>query len=495
MKKDLAEECKIKSQEITQYLIHFLNGHRSFKTRTFYGESFALNLIEKNGLLTDDLKNILIDSFNLKDKNDPEFHFEFNNYALADFFHRTGDPAVESLYRPLRFKGTKCTNWTLLRSNVRILENIETTSAIEEYKSKILNFQLKSGLILDDVGVKSFQYHCFSAAMLIEIYDKNHDERLLAAFNNAVAFIRKFILPNGEALYIGRGQEQSFGLGVLVYILAKYFQINQELQVLEEIKSVMNFISKFQYSTGSFPLVFTGLEKEAPENVDMSSTSFCGWYPYNNFFDYLPFMGFYLHKAYEVLNISENAIHSKIIQNQESFSDSNFIKIHKKNYIAILSRPGGYWSNDLPLPLIFYKDKFVTPMLGGEQFQKSLYTLEALSMPTTRSKQWSWRKFGKGFFWGNHLFWISAFGIMLRTYQFEEKRIHIKNRSWNWIRSEQNFSMLKQLLQTDDACLQGLDVKVHFSSRIKSIKRGYSAMGELNVVKTSMNVNAIVELC
>lgn len=38
--------------------------------------------------------------------------------------------------------------------------------------------QLPSGLIFDDPGVKSFQYHCFSACLLGEIYRMTDDERV-----------------------------------------------------------------------------------------------------------------------------------------------------------------------------------------------------------------------------------------------------------------------------------------------------------------------------
>ena len=493
---NLASDCKRISQDIAQYLVGYLNENKSFKLRSFYGESFALNLIQRHGLLTVELKKILINEYKIKNKENPEFHFEFNNYAFSDLLNRESDQEISSLYQPLKFKGTKCTNWTLLRSNVRFAEREDIKIALQETKDKIHLFQQKNGLILDDIGVKSFQYHCFSAAMLIEIFDRTCDQEIHQAFLKAVAFIRNFILSNGDTLYIGRGQEQSFGLGVLIYILSRYFEETKKQEVLRELQSVLTFIKKFQYSTGAFPLVFTGNEKEVPSDVDMLSVQFCGWYPYNNFFDYLPFMGFFLHKSYEILSkltlpLSEI---SEIGFLHKDYRDDAFIKVHKTKYTAILSLPGGYWTNDLPFPLILYKNQFITPVLGGEQFQKSLYTYESLSLPITKIGKISWRKFGRGFFLGNTLLWFSPFGILCRSFKFEEERIVVNNFSVGWVPSEQNFSFLSKSQRIDDRHLKSDCMEAIFSSDIHSIKKGHSASGELQIVKTKMNVKVNLEI-
>ncbi|MDO9182888.1 MAG: hypothetical protein Q7U04_10795 [Bacteriovorax sp.] len=495
--KKLINDLNNKSLNIANYLSQYLSTHNSFKLRTFYGESFALNLLYRHKILDEKNKNILINQYLKKDKSDPEFHFEFNNYAFSDLFKRSEDAQYRELYLPLKFKGTKCTNWTLLRSNVRLIENVDVILAREEFRSKINNYQLSSGLILDDVGVKSFQYHCFSMAMLLEIYEISMDAEALNSFISGVKFIRNFILKNGDALYIGRGQEQSFGLGVLIYILSKFYSLTKDQDVLFDIKLVLEFISKFQYSNGSFPLVFTGKENPIPQNVDMNSVEFSGWYPYNNFFDYLPFLGFFLHKAFECLNQEEVLVlKSENMQKstQHNFKDNSFIKVNKDKYSAVLSLPGGYWTNDLPMPLILYKGNFITPMLGGEQFQKSLYSLEALSMPTTRKGNRSWRKLGRGLFIGNNLIWVSLFGVMLRRYKFYDNNIIIKNYTFSWIKSFQNFSFLSTCKLTSDAQLISDSYIVKFNSKIHSQQNGYSAMGDLKVIKTSMNIEINLEL-
>ena len=487
----LSQRCLNKSLDIGRYLESFLKRNNSFKIRSFYGESFTLSLLFRLGILNAEMKKIILDEYIQKDKKNPEFHFEFNNYAFNDYITLSGDSDLDEIFRPLKFKGTSCTNWTLLRSNVRLKEKIDEGKAIKEALLKINNLQEKSGLILDDPGVKSFQYHCFSSAMLIEIYETTKDKIFFDAFLRSVEFIRCFILENGEALYIGRGQEQSFGLGVLVYILSQYVKYSTDQSALSDIDKVLTFVEKFQRDDGSFPLVFTGLEAKFPENVDMSAEKFCGWYPYNNFFDYLPFLGFFLHKSHKILETI--SVDKKLPTINHDYCDNSFLKIVKRKYTAIVSLPGGYWSNDLPIPLIYSQDKFLTPMLGGEQFQTSLYHVDALSMPMTKNG-WAWRKYGRGFLYKNSLIWISLFGILKRNYFFEEEKINITHDVMSWIPSNQHFSVLKDMTINKNGQWVNEDLQITFSSNDIKTGVGFSAMGKLKILKTPMKVDMIMEL-
>lgn len=487
----LAEKCYSLSNEVADYLATYLLKHKGFVLRSFYGESFSLNLLARANKLTPELTHILLSEYERKDKKDPEFHFEFNNYAFLDYGLKFNDEKMKALISPLVFKGTSCTNWTLLRANVRLMLNSSDSIALTEWNEK-LSMQEESGLILDDPGVKSFQYHCFSAAMLGEIYLKNPNEKLRSSFIKAVSFIRHFILEDGSALYIGRGQQQSFGLGVLVYLLALAYKINQEASLLSEINVVLNYLEKFKRQDGSFPLVFNGNEPRNPQNVKMDREEFCGWYPYNNYFDYLPFFAYFLSKAAELLkDVNESSSEIHVLK---SYSDKDFHLIAEKKYAAILSRPGGYWTNDLPFPLIYYNGRFQTPMLGGEQFQRSLYSLQQLSMPTTTWKSLSWRKFGRGWWSGNSLIWISIFGVMIRKFDFNTNEIHVRHFSLYWFPSTQNISFLYDLKKVGAKEYQAGDISCYFSSEIDNEATGYSASGKLKVVQFKMNVSIRLEL-
>ncbi len=485
-----AQQTKQIAEGVAKYIAAYLDSHGKFETRSFYGESFSLNLLSRHGLLNDKLKTILLNAYRAKHKADPEFHFEFNNYAFVDYLSQNPDKPIEAEVLPLKFKGTSCTNWTLLRSAVSLMVNPSDQNALNEARAK-LAMQLKSGLILDDPGVKSFQYHCFSAAMLGEIFLRTKDSEFKTAFTKAVTFIRHFILKDGNTLYIGRGQQQSFGLGVLVYILSLSYFLDKDETLLTDLEAVLKLIEKFKNEDGSFPLVFTGTEPKTPGNVDMRSPAFCGWYPYNNYFDYLPFFAYFLDKASELLKGVE--LEYSDSKKLTSYFDKDFILISKFNYTAILSLPGGYWTNDLPFPLIQYKKRFQTPMLGGEQFQDSLYSLESLSMPVTKRKNLSWRKYGRGFLLGNNLIWFSLFGFMIRKFSFLESEIKIEHHTVCWIPSLQSFSLFADAFKNGNE-YRTRDLALTFSKPVCEERKGYSASGELKVLLTDIKVNVRVEL-
>lgn len=490
---DLSKECHELSLGVAQFILDWLHLKNDFECRSFYGESFSINLLQRHQLLTSSLKNKLVTAYQKKNKSDPEFHHEFNNYAFSDYYWNTRDESIRNLYCPLIFKNTQCTNWTLLRSVVKLREKVEVESGLREVDLKIKQFQLPSGLILDDPGVHSFQYHCFSASLILELYKLTGNEKYKKSFLGAVSFIRHFILPNGDTLYIGRGQEQSFGLSVLVYILAEAHQMTEDQALLEEIEIVLKFLKKFKRNDGSFPLVFSGVEKRIPTIVDMFDEEFCGWYPYNNYFDYLPFMGVYLHKASLVLGQTQLADNYST-SSQTSYIDSYFIKIVRTRYIAILSKPGGYWTNDLSFPLVFFKNEALTPMLGGEQFQKSLYSEEMLSFPVTIWKRLSWRKYGRGFWLGNRLIWISCFGLFARSFVFNEDNIIIKNRFYSWLRSEELYSLKVSSKLIGQTSIGDKKFLLKFDKPILAVTEGYSASGKLNIYSVVQNSTITMEL-
>jgi len=482
---ELALKCSLFSEKISDYIAAWITQNSSFRLRTFYAETFSLSLLHKHNRLTPEIRQILRNEYNIKNKNDPEFHFEFNNYALTDYLKRSNDLEFHQFLFPLKFKNTPCTNWTLLRSVVRILNGVEIDLALNEAQKKIQIFQMKNGLILDDAQVKSFQYHCFSAAMIYEIFLKTKDLFFKKAFLKSTHFIRHFIMPNGDTLYIGRGQEQSFGMGVLIYILALDYKETNDSSVLGDLQKVISFLEANKKANGTFPLVFNGIEPEIPENYNPMDERFYGWYPYNNYFDYLSFLGLFLSKSFDILKEMNISISRQKLA--ENYRDSSFIIINKLNYRAVLSLPGGYWTNDLPFPLVFHRDRFQTPMLGGEQFQKSLYNITDLSMPLTKVKNISWRKFGKGFFFKNSLIWVSVFGILIRHYSFSKDYIRVTNYSICFIPSVQSISFYSDLIFLNTLEAKTRNVFIKFSRAPLKKTKGHSPVGALMNVFLPMN--------
>lgn len=452
-------------KEIANFLNNYLTGKYFFESRSFYGEAFSLALLHRTKLLDETTKNKLIGSYDNLDKSDSQFHWEFNNYALLDYYQNSSDENIKNYFKHLRFKNTPVTNWTLLRSVARLMANIDRELAIQEAKEKIEKFQLSSGLILDAKNDKSFQYHSFSMAMIGEIYEHTEDDYFKTSFLKGVEFIRNFILSNGETLYIGRGQNQSFGYGALIYILSLAYKFTSDNTILGDIERVTNFLIQHQREDGSFPLVMNGIEKTIPKVIDMQNEEFVGWYPYNNYFDYLPFMGFFIAKAEEVLKSLDT---SKIeYKAQKEYRDDYFIKIVKPNYEAVFSKTGGYWTNDMPIPYIVTKDKNITPCYGGEQFQKSLYSQEGIPLPYFEKFKKSIRWRAISFFRNNTLWIISPFGIMKRDYLFEDSYVEIETKVYSLFSFKHVYLFVKDDILQDKESLEFDGYEYSASGKLK----------------------------
>lgn len=464
--------------EIDYFLTDFVNKGTFSNYRVFYGATFTLAFLFRNGKANKSLLNSLLSYYDKQNKNDPEFHWEFNNYALFDYLKNSNDNSIMHFLEPIQFKYTKCTNWTLLRCVVKLMGNIDYENTIKEAKIKIDKYQLNSGLILDDSNVKSFQYHCFSMALVAELFEYSKDNYFLRSFIKGVEFIRYFILENGETLYVGRGQNQSFGYGTLIYILTLMFKYSKDNTILWDLERVISFLEKNQRSDKSFPLVINGHEINIPTVIDMENPEFVGWYQYNNYFDYLPFMGFFLEKAYEVLKVIDNMSVCK--RSSKNYEDSNFIKIVRKNYEAILSKPGGYWTNDLPIPYIVVKGSNITPCYGGEQFHKSLYSVEDIPLPYCISINRTIRWKSLSFFVNRKLWLFSLSGIMKREFNFEETCVIIKTTVYSIFR----FKHIYLFLDNDKILFKE-------NSYLEFCGYAYSASGRLRKYQDYRNVSII----
>lgn len=404
--------------------------------RNFYGESFALAFLSMRNELNESVRDELLSLYERKDFDHSEFHWEFNNYAFSHF-----ELLTESSYTkwraPLRFKNTPCTNWTALRANVKTrLSTEDETEAREELIDLIEKRQLSNGLIQDDPGVKSFQYHCFSTVMLGELYLQTKDPRFYSLWKDAAEFIIPMILPNGDGNYIGRGQLQSFGYAALVYLLAQYGVWEKSVTSLVLLDDVLSLISKsfVRYDDRDtlsgldfLPLTLNGREGVPPTLHSMNDDAYLGWYPYNNYFDYFPFTGFFIQKTICLLRESRDLLFplGDRLREIPAYDDEHFLVYKAEKYWAIISRPDGYWSNDLLFPLIYDMEeaRCITPLCGGEQFQESLYHLNDLPSPHWKSRTFRWRS--RSYLYRNWLFLFSIWGISLYRYRFEQNSIEI----------------------------------------------------------------------
>ncbi len=420
------------SDGIAEYLHDTLIRHGSFPARSFYGESFASLLLARNEPRYGSARAALRDLYRTKNTSDPDFHWEFNNYAWCTLCRETGDESLKEFVLPLRFRNTSVANWTLLRACTRYLAGSETDIACREAKNVLRRAQSRSGLICDQPNVRSFQYHCFSAVLAAEIHALSGETFFLDRFRRAAEFIERFVLRTGDALYIGRGQQQSFGYGALACLLALAFRRFGEPRYLAALTRCVSFLEGYRRSNGSFPLVLNGSEEGYPSSSSTSDPRFPGWYAYNNYFDYLPFLGVFLRKAADALEGTSvpNAI---TLPPQTGYRDANFVVFRTAVYEAVLSRPGGgwrgaggYWTNDLPFPYIVRNGQRVTPSYGGEQFGSTLYSAAGIPLPTiTRKRLTRPMRDGRiwSFFVGDRLIVLSPRGALARRIRFLEDEI------------------------------------------------------------------------
>lgn len=485
---ELILELKKQSQDIAKFIDHFLVNHQGFASRTFYAETFTLDLLIRHQLLDDENELLLLGAYRQKDKTDPQFHHEFNNYALADA-SALKRRKYDSFYRPLIFKGTKCTNWTLLREVVKLGQGEGSVSLI---KQKLKKMQKPSGLIMDDPGVHSFQYHCFSATLMYEAYVLTKDDELKKSFVSAVNFIKNFILPNGDSLYIGRGQEQSFGYAALLYALAGHYELSGDSQSISEMQKVFAYLIKFRRPDGSYPLVLNTEENAIAKDVDLKDPQFKGWYAYNNYFDYLAFLGVYLDKAHLTLKNAglPGELSAKV---NISYRDADYRKFATVKYVAIWARPGGYWTNDLTFPLICYKKKIQTPCLGGEQFVDSLYSEGELSFPFIEHnfKKWSWRKLGLGKWIGNTLLWLSPWGVWKKKLTIRQDSILIETQLWTFFSAHDRLTLDHSTKQTSENTLISNDLKITSDRPMVFVREGLCAKGKTHTYKIEGKKNKL----
>ncbi|WP_127717979.1 hypothetical protein [Halobacteriovorax sp. HLS] len=437
------------------------------KYRSFYGECFAIASLDLKDMLSEECKNYLIELYRQQDKEDSEFHFEFNNYAMTTSRLRE---EFKSDFFPLKFKGTPCTNWTLLRNRV-LLDNSD--SGLSEILNKIEKYQLASGLILDDIGVKSFQYHCFSMAMIAESYELTKNEELLRSFRLGVNFIRNFISPTGETLFVGRGQNQSFGYSTLLYILV-LAQDLCNMSLVQEIELVLSLLEKQVSLYNDLPLMLNQpLVK--PYLVDMNDPKFYGWYPYNNYIDYFCFSSYFITKA--SLCYQE---HSGTEENQsQQYSDDSF-KVLKKKYFSVMSCVGGYWTNDLPIPFIQYENENITPLYGGEQFQHSCYNLNDVPLPINNLFDISIRKRARSKFVDNFLIVKSPLGSLRREYIFNESSIVINSDHFLPFLFSTPYFFFRGAEVVSSRVIRYKNVEFHFSKDITSQGKAITVSGELS---------------
>ena len=374
-----------------------------FPARTFYGEAFALWLWQffpgEFEAAAARLRPIALRQLN---RQDVAAHPEFNAWAWFHMAQKTQEPLPG--LPPLN--NTPNSNWLLLGTLVRLLWLKQPNlGQLRRHTRLLLTMQQQAdGLIRDDRLISrrlpipfpygriaplrlqkmphlqklSLQYHCFSLILLHEIYEQTGWDFVKTAVRRGHQAIGQFILANGDTLYLGRGQQQIFGYGSLLYFLATQTSAGNQAAAVQ-LHHVWDFVQQFQQADGRFPLVLRHGEMGFPNEVDTRDPRWLGWYSYNNLFDYLPFFGVQLVRAAQ--RQPEFAQPRATIQQPSFQLTPNFAFVRQPSWQMTLAAPGGALSQDQPTPYLCLHGRSVLPCFGGEAGDDQPYRLTMLPLP------------------------------------------------------------------------------------------------------------------
>lgn len=284
------------ASRLHDHLHRELDAQRGYPDSPSWGYAFSvlLSAAVGEGELTP-LGVTAVKHLERQDLSDPNFPWEFVVYAIQQS-KRLLAPNVQLPCDVRRAKGTRMLNWFLLRQVNAAGSERSAPSTLLKLRVARRVCTTQEGLILDELRTRSLQYHAFCLFLLCELLDRYPTADFLRQWLcKGARFSASRILADGTALWIGRGQEQIFGYGALIYALEYAhgrFGVLDEPSVLDRVAERLLF---FQRADGSFPLVLRGREPEAPDATFEQRPP--GWYGYNTRYDYQPFLAYALWRA------------------------------------------------------------------------------------------------------------------------------------------------------------------------------------------------------
>ena len=399
----LADTLKNISEDIAIYLATQQAKDGTFPARDFYGRSFAALLWSNYGDRFRTNINRAVNTVNAEKKvrkGPGKYHFEFNRFALSKMGIKKEE--LNTILQGERYAGTRVANWILLRACCRLTTGNVFSRIFGQFElmAVILLFRSKDGLIEDEKGSFTSQYHMFCVALLGEA-EKHVWSIGRSAIRKTILegadVIAQLTLPGGQCNYIGRGRLQSFGYAAAILALVHAFRISGDRKYLYLMANIANYLLVHQKENGSIPLVLSelGREEGRPDEVDQTSPHFAGWYTYNNYFDYLPFTGALLELARDGL---QSAQHKTRIASGNKVADKEFSEVQVSSlgpdiiiittelYTAVVSTPNQIWASSQPMPYLATKNSYPLPCYGGEQDGNGLYSVADLPLPCFRAR-------------------------------------------------------------------------------------------------------------
>lgn len=285
------------------YLNSALNDRQNFPEEPTYGYAFMVYAAVMAGKGKESVEDLYLTKYIEQQKCKRTFSWEFSCFALnkAHQYFPGDKLAAHCQYIA---KGTRMLNWILLRQLNKVITNRATYITGIFIRLLLMIFQRRNGHIQDELCTRSLQYHAFCLFVLAELDASNKYPWISDKLRLGCRYASEMILDSGRALYIGRGQEQIFGYGSLLYTF-EYVSAKYDPSFSVAADRVWRYVESFQRADGSFPLVLRKKQQE-DSRVSFSSDHPPGWYGYNTLYDYLPFFLCCLLKA-DALVTEQNA--------------------------------------------------------------------------------------------------------------------------------------------------------------------------------------------
>ncbi|HEY5603880.1 MAG TPA: hypothetical protein VIM41_12290 [Gammaproteobacteria bacterium] len=394
LKRDIIADLTNSGSRVAAFLAQKQLPDGDYPARNFYGKAYSALLwglcaenYDRN--IENALTNMRRETVAGLPKN---YHFEFNRFAIYKLRQTTNHNSY--CYPELKqFKGTRVANWMLLRVNCRYLSGGILDRIIARIELSIVKkyFTKASGLIEDQRGAYTMQYHAFCAALLGELLNGplKGSAGISRWFERSLNSFYSFILPGGQCNYLGRGSLQSFGYASAILALSHGYSLLGNIDYLIKLRSILDYVLRHQRDDGSLPLVLSGVEEGSPENFSLADPAYAGWWSYNNYYDYLPFTGALLLLSCKVLEKARGTSETTVPPKLNGVGRGQTIrKVEKGNYTAVVSLPNRkLWAASMPVPYISHATDYPLPCYGGEQQQRSLYSARGLPLPIVVTKQ------------------------------------------------------------------------------------------------------------
>jgi len=225
------------------------------------------------------------------------FHWDFKNFAFLETFKLLNEYLspderqqwIQVLKSWKESTRSKASNWIAMRAYASLLRSLLAGRVFDKLNylwriRALYRNRTSEGCFDDNRGMsRPIQYHAYVLALLHRIYLLNGNEKIREYFLKGVDYLISFVDPDGDFNYLGRGQEQIFGYGVVIYVLDGAREMNPQGPYAHYREKVWNYLLQFKRD-GYFPLVLNRCPDEEK----------CGWYDYHHLTVYNAFFAAWL---------------------------------------------------------------------------------------------------------------------------------------------------------------------------------------------------------